>query len=277
MKDALKTPGHWRASIRDRGTWRAIRTAEGPYAGASFVEWGSITKGIVGTTACRTLDTTTPVADVLPALPDKDMTVGDLVNHTSGLPRLPGKMMGGLFRDPYRASAGRPLDVTEVVPVAPRGRYLYSNLGYALLGVVLDRVHGAWLDAARMHVLEPANIESVTLTPDPADRVLPTWLFGRAIRPWSLSSSPYAAAGGVWSTFDDLCRYADWCLADGLRSDRLVGWRRAEATAWINGEVKASGAAIVRAEGKTAVVHALAQKPHAADSIATAIIERELR
>jgi CubicO group peptidase (beta-lactamase class C family) len=277
VTDVLRSHGQWRASVRDEGGWRDVRAAEGPYARGSLVEWGSITKGIVGTTACRAFDTTTPVADVLPSLAVKGVTVGDLVGHTSGLPRMPRGMTGGLFRDPYRASAGRPLDLDDVVPVAPRGEYLYSNLGYALLGAVLDHVHGNWLDAAREHVLRPAGIESVTLAPDPAERVLPTWLFGRVISPWRLATSPYAAAGGVWSTFDDLCRYADWCLSDGPRSDRLVGWQRAETTTWINGEVRASGAAIVRARGKTAVVHALAQAPHAADRLATSIHERESR
>jgi len=59
-----------------------------------------------------------------------------------------------------------------MVPVRPRGEYVYSNLGYALLGEVLDRVHGDWFEAVRQNVLEPAGIGTATIDPDPDQRVL---------------------------------------------------------------------------------------------------------
>lgn len=94
--------------------------------------------------------------------------------------------------------------------------------------------------------------------------------------PWALSGSPCAAAGGVWSTFEDLCRYAEWALADDVPAVRRVSWRREGATTWINGEVRAAGAVIAEADGVTAVVHTLAKPPHAADRIATALIKQDL-
>jgi CubicO group peptidase (beta-lactamase class C family) len=212
----------------------------------------------------------------LPGVPDAEMTVADLVHHTSGLPRLPATMRDHLFSDPYRKAVGVPLSPTAAVPATPRGQFVYSNFGYALLGAVLDEVHGDWFAAVRQHVLEPAGISSATLVPTPSERVMPK-LFGRAIKPWTLGESSFAAAGGVWSTFDDLCRYADWALAPGAGNARTVSWQREGASTWINGEVRAAGAVIVNAAGITAVVHALAKTPQTADALATALIEREVR
>ncbi|WP_419772845.1 serine hydrolase domain-containing protein [Curtobacterium flaccumfaciens pv. flaccumfaciens] len=241
-----------------------------------MVEWGSITKGLVGTTAWLTLEVERPVAYYLPGVPDAEMTVADLVKHTSGLPRLPATMRDRLFGDPYREAVGVPLDHAAAVPVTPRGQFVYSNLGYALLGAVLDAVHGDWFAAVRQHVIEPAGISSAALAPAHADRVVPK-LFGRAIKPWALGGSSFAAAGGVWSTFDDLCRYADWALEPDAGLSRTVSWQQEGGSVWINGEVRAAGAVIANAAGVTAVVHTLAKAPHAADAIATALIEQEVR
>jgi CubicO group peptidase (beta-lactamase class C family) len=276
VRNPLESSGDWRASLRAADGWRTAREPRGPYADASLLEWGSITKGLVGTTAWRTLDVERPVAHYLTDVPDVEMTVEDLVRHTSGLPRLPATMRDSLFGDPYRKAVGVPLDLAAAVPVTPRGRFVYSNLGYALLGAVLDEVHGDWFAAVRQHVLEPAGISSATLVPDPAERVVPK-LFGRPIKPWALGMSSFAAAGGVWSTFDDLCRYADWALEQGAGRARTVSWQREGASIWINGEVRAAGAVIANAARVTAVVHALAKAPHAADTIATALIQEEVR
>lgn len=276
VRNPLTSSGDWRASVRTAESWRAVREARGPYAAAPLLEWGSITKGVVGTTAWLTLEVDRPVAHYLPQVPDTEMTVADLVHHTSGLPRMPVTMGGNLFVDPYRRAVGVPLDPASAVPVTPRGQFVYSNLGYALLGSVLDAAHGDWFAAARHHVLEPAGIVSATLVPAPTERVMPTF-FGRPIKPWALGESSFAAAGGIWATFDDLCRYADWALEPGAGPSRTVSWQREGVSTWINGEVRAAGAVIVDAAGVTAVVHTLAKAPYAADRIATALVEQEVR
>jgi CubicO group peptidase (beta-lactamase class C family) len=279
MTDSLKVFGDWRASVRgaaDSG-WVQDRGAAGPYARASLLEWGSITKGLVGTTACLTLNMDGCVANLLPEYPEAAFTVADLVHHTSGLRRLPRTMRGGLVRDPYRRTVGLPLLAEDVRPEhGVRGEYLYSNIGYALLGSILDRVHGDWFGAVREHVLVPAGITTATVTPRAHDCIMPSLWFGRPLAPWRMAGSPYAASGGMWSTFEDLCRYADWALAHDAGPERTVSWRREAATTWINGEVRAAGVAIVSAGGIRAVAHALAQMPNRADHIATALVAREL-
>jgi CubicO group peptidase (beta-lactamase class C family) len=276
MKNPLRTTGHWRASIREPDGWSEHRGPAGPYERGSLVEWGSITKGLVGTTAARVLDVDQPVANLLPEHPDATVTIADLLAHTSGLPRLPASMRSTVLGDPYRSTVGRPLAAEDLVPTRPRGAYEYSNLGYALLGTVLDRTRGDWFAAVREQVLEPAGITSATVTPTAPERIVPSML-GRRIPPWRLAGSPYAAAGGVWSTFDDLCRYADWALAADAGPERTTSWQRADGLTWINGEVRAAGAVIAEAHGVRVVVHTLAQTPHTGDRIATALIRDRLR
>jgi CubicO group peptidase (beta-lactamase class C family) len=268
--------GRWRASVRESGQWTDVRVPTRPYRRGSLVEWGSITKGLLGTAAAKILDTTRPLVDLLPEYPSADFTVDELIRHRSGLPRLPAAMEARIWGDPYRPTVGRRIEAADLEQRGPCGEYLYSNLGYALLGTVLDRASGDWFDAVRATVLVPAGISSATLDPPSGLCVVPK-LFGRAIQPWQMAGSVYAASGGVWSSFEDLCRYAEWALEDGAPSHRTVAWQREAATTWINGEVRAAGAAIVQADGVIAVAHALAQRPGAADRIATGALAQRLR
>lgn len=268
--------GHWRASVWESGCWEDVVERAGPYERGSLVEWGSITKGLVGATAAMTLDTTRSVAELIPEYPSADFTIDELIRHTSGLPRLPANMEAHIWGDPYRAAAQRRIESADLERIGPRGEFLYSNLGYALLGVALDRASGDWFDAVRKSVFEPAGVSSATLDPPSSMRVVPKF-FGRTVEPWQMSGSAYAASGGVWSTFEDLCRYAEWSFEEGVPSIRTIAWQREAATSWINGEVRAAGAAIVQADGVIAVAHALAQRPGAADRIATGVLERRLR
>lgn len=273
--EPMKSRGHWRASIREEAGWRPVRSANGPYEAGPLVEWGSITKGLVGTAAAMTLPLDREVRQLAPRFPGADFTVRDLVEHTSGLPRLHVGMGLVPLRDPYLPTVGAPLDPEKVVRIGARGHFAYSNLGYALLGALLDEVDGDWFLTVRKLILEPAGIATATTAPRETARVVPRRV-GRPIRPWTMTGSPYAAAGGIWSTFEDLCRYADWALGDRDDPARTVAWQRREATTWINGQVRAAGAVIVSAGGVTAVVHALKQRLFTPDRIATAIIEREL-
>jgi CubicO group peptidase (beta-lactamase class C family) len=215
------------------------------------------------------------VRHLAPRFSGADFTVRDLVEHTSGLPRLPVGMGLIPLRDPYLPTVGAPLDPGKVVRIGDRGKFVYSNLGYALLGALLDDVDGDWFLTVRKHILEPAGIATATTAPPGDARVVPR-RGGRPIQPWTMTGSPYAAAGGIWSTFEDLCRYADWALGNPGDLARTVAWQRREATTWINGQVRAAGAVIVSAGGITAVVHALAQRLFTPDRIASRIIERTL-
>jgi CubicO group peptidase (beta-lactamase class C family) len=89
-----------------------------------------------------------------PGFPDRTITLGMLLNHTSSITDAeaygnldlinPGA--GEAWRDHY---AGR----------APGERYEYSNLGYNMVGTIVERVSGERFDAyVKAHVLDPLGL-----------------------------------------------------------------------------------------------------------------------
>lgn len=125
------------------------------------------------------LDLSAPVSSVLPDsqnLPDlKDVTLLHLLSHTSGLSDPPGleKMLeNGLpFHDAIK----------ETRFCAPGTAFRYSNLGFGLIGCVLEAVSGMPLGALfREKLFDPLNmnatLEGCLLAPEsimPVIRVLP--------------------------------------------------------------------------------------------------------
>jgi hypothetical protein len=60
----------------------------------------------------------------------------------------------------------------------------------------------------------------------------------------------FAAPGGVWSTFDDQCRYADWALDEDADLNRTVDWQSEDATTWMKGDVRAPGVVIAKPKAR---------------------------
>jgi CubicO group peptidase (beta-lactamase class C family) len=151
-----------------------------------------------------------------------DLTLRELLAHASGLQREPVGDVWDTLVMPDIDAVVRDLDAAERVLPA-RLRWHYSNLGYALLGEVVARIDGRpWAEALQARVLDPLGMSRTSLRPsgptavgyyaDPfADRVHE--------EPWT-DMAAFSAAGGLWSTLDDLAR---WCTfltrgADGVLS-----------------------------------------------------------
>ena len=105
----------------------------------------------------------------------------------------------------------------------PAGRlFHYSNPGYALLGALVGELRGrVWHEVLRQEILEPLGMARTTLQPEPPHAR------GFAVHPWAdvMQLEPaeqtglMAPAGELWSTADDLCRFAAFLL-DG--DDRVL-------------------------------------------------------
>lgn len=103
---------------------------------------------------------------------------------------------------------------------APGTGYEYSNLGYALLGQVIEAASGqAYIDFIRTELLEPLGLSATGF-----DAAVPArgGVAGGCRRdgtawerlPFS-SPGAFSAIGGLFSTLEDLGRWAAW-LADGF-------------------------------------------------------------
>jgi CubicO group peptidase (beta-lactamase class C family) len=214
----------------------AIRGEETATHGAgprTLFEIGSISKTFTALTLARlagrgevALDQ--PVSELLPdgaAVPLRDgrqIELGHLACHTSGLPRLPkGLMPRGMFSsDPYAGCTEEMLlnglERTRLRSV-PGSRFRYSNLGAGLLGLALARHAGLDYDElVQREICRPLGLADtrVTLDGERAGRLTPGHSrFGRPRPGWRLAA--LAGAGGLHSTVPDLLRLARATFGDG--------------------------------------------------------------
>lgn len=254
------------------------------YAPDLFVEWGSITKLVTAEVVSRLVDRgllayDQPAREVLGPLPPS-VTVGGLVTHTSGLPRVHAGMKAGILQDPYsdtgpsvvRAAVAK---LAEGDLLAP-GSMTYSNLGYAVLGLIIEEVTGRpWFEVVREQIADPQGL-CLVLVP-PADKWAHIRGFDRQPhRPWDLENSAYAPAGALWSTLRDLARYGAYSLATDAVQLPQRAWQADRDRYWHNGQTRDAGSCLIVEPGRQLVVaaHTLARLPGAADRLAARIADR---
>ena len=152
----------------------------------------------------------TRVGELLPALDERPVggvTLGALVTHTSGLPRLPPgmwrKTFGAARRNPY-ADIDEPALYAAVSGITPRtrSRPVYSNLGFGLLGTALARhLRTSYDEAVRERIATPLGMGRTRSHPD--SHLPGHTRRGRLCRQvWTFDA--LAGAGALWSSVDDL-------------------------------------------------------------------------
>jgi serine-type D-Ala-D-Ala carboxypeptidase/endopeptidase len=199
-----------------------------PVKADTLFEIGSITKPLTATVLARlaargVLRLDDPVARWLPELapaPDGigSITLRQLASHTSGLPRLPTTL--GFFlqmlrdpADPYARYTRDDLlaDLTKMAPTTP-GAFAYSNLGYALLGLVLERATGrSYAQLLADEVLQPAGVAEATLELTHPRLAAGHRSDGEPTAHWQLG--PFAAAGALRMSARDMLRLLAAALA----------------------------------------------------------------
>lgn len=158
------------------------------------------------------------LGDVLGAgVPFADARLHDLLAHAAGLPAEPEgpwweRTDGGDFAD----LAARVGEQGLVLP--PGQRHHYSNLAYGLLGRVVEQVGGrGWMDLVQKRVLAPLGMVSTTYAPtEPGERSARGYSVhpytGRLLDEPSTDTGAMAPAGQLWSTLNDLTRWATFLL-----------------------------------------------------------------
>jgi CubicO group peptidase (beta-lactamase class C family) len=176
---ALQSMGFSGAIIVSKGDQIILRNGYGladresrrPYTPSTIQSFGSITKQM---TAAAILllesqkklavdDTITHYFDDVPK--DKtDITIHQLLTHTSGLP---GGI--GLDEEPIKAQAYVDRLMQEPLQFKPGSNYAYSNSGYTLLGIIVERVSGmGYEEFLRKELLLPAGLKETGY-------VIPNW------------------------------------------------------------------------------------------------------
>ena len=156
-----------------------------------------------------------PLGRHLPDFPEaRRITLRQLLNHTAGI--------SNRVKDPQPGFARREIDTaTHLAEIAkrpldfePGSRWAYSNAGYILLGAVIEQIAGEpWHRAVDRHVLAPVDLTRTrygatpSLVPGRVAGYVTRAPDGPATNASYIDLSVPAAAGGLISTADDLCRW----------------------------------------------------------------------
>ncbi len=179
-------------------------------------EIGSLTKTMTGTVlAALVIGGIVTLGDRigrwLDAGRNSGITLEQLATHTSGLPRLAPSHVTGA-PDPYAyltpEAAEREL---RLAPPAPHGgRWEYSNFGYQVLGLALERAAGTSLaELLERHVFTPLVMGCSGVPGRGGGTRLQGRAGGRRVAPWT---QRLWGAGGVTASAEDMARYAAACL-----------------------------------------------------------------
>ena len=164
------------------------------------------------------------VSAVLPEYPNAtvaaNVTVRQLLEHASGL--------GDVFTEEYLAAPSHFCDASTYLPLfardmsrtAPGTSWSYSNAGYMILGLIVERLSGQSFAAyVQDHVFQPAGMQSsggYDKAEHPAARAV-GYTTRRGFGPPTIGESPHSnamvlpdcgiPAGGGYSTVGDLLRF----------------------------------------------------------------------
>jgi CubicO group peptidase (beta-lactamase class C family) len=166
------------------------------------------------------INLTDPVGKYLADYPNKDVaskvTIHQLLTHTGGT----GDFFGPEF-DKHRLELRTLEDYVKLyggrgLAFDPGSRWEYSNYGFLLLGLVVEKASGQdYYEYVRQHIFKPAAMNSTDSLPE--DQAVP----GRSVgytkmndaRQWRSNGDtlPYrgTSAGGGYSTVEDLLAFAN--------------------------------------------------------------------
>lgn len=187
-------------------------------------EIGSISKTFTGLILAQMVEQhkvkfDDPVRDLLPpgtvAKPEgTEITLLDLATQHSGLPRMPDNFHPADQQDPYvdyHATNLYQFIKLHGVAKPANPSFLYSNLGFGLLGQALaNRAAAAYPDLLRDEVTTPLNLKdtAIKLSPEQEKRFAQGHdAKHQDAHPWNLDA--FAGAGAIRSTANDMLSYLE--------------------------------------------------------------------
>lgn len=206
--------------------------------------------------AAGKLDLDSSLARAWPDYPNQDVarrvTIRQLLQHRSGLGgNIFGAPAGGKRSDVRRLADYLPLFVNEPLQFEPGSRNQYSNAGYVVLGLLIERLSGeSYYDYVRRHIYEPAGMTRTAhwaVDSLPANTAL-GYTRGDQDAPASapltrnsgLLPGRGSSAGGGYSTAPDLLRFIAALRAGKIPAGPPAGVGIAGGAPGVNAVVEAA-------------------------------------
>ncbi|KPJ96405.1 MAG: hypothetical protein AMJ53_00695 [Gammaproteobacteria bacterium SG8_11] len=168
----------------------------------------------------------------------KKITYKTLANHTSGLPSLPEDWeeeilhKNGNIYESYDTHALLDYLKNRLTLVGTPGNdYLYSNLGYGLLGYLIEHINKAGYEVLLQNTIcKRYNLKSTTTDVRKVQHKIIPGLDaqGNMISYWDLNS--LKAAGGILSSVSDLTKF----IQANFKEDAVLSYQRQETYGWGN-------------------------------------------
>ena len=209
----------------------------------------------------------------LPSLParTRSVTVRQLLTHTSGIIDYEDVIPDGVSAQLHDADVLKLLEAQDSTYFPPGTSYQYSNSGYALLALIVERASGmSFPDFLHDRIFAPLGMSTTVAHRDGVSMVAHR-AFGYTLRDgmWTRKDQSITSAvlgdGGIYSSIDDLAKW-DAALYDSRllsnESRKLAftahtdtddadvkygfGWRITGETLWHSGETSGFRNVIVR-------------------------------
>jgi CubicO group peptidase (beta-lactamase class C family) len=189
------------------------------------------------------------------------ITIRHLLTHTSGLIDYEDLMAPDTTEQIHDADVLRLLESEDRTYFAPGTSYQYSNSGYALLALIVERASGVtFATYLKDHIFEPLGMHD-TVAYEESISTVSNRAFGHSFvdHTWTRtdqsSTSAVLGDGGIYSSIDDLAKW-DAALYDAFYAPAFVpatstddpkveyglGWRisrhRGERMLWHSGETR---------------------------------------
>lgn len=224
------------------GPWQANPTCPGSRAldADTLFRVASITKTFTATAIVQLRDQgklrlDDPLVEHVPEFgavenpfgPIEEITLRRVASHSSGLMGEPPLDHWVSLRFPTREEWLAVLPQVRI-SIPPGSAFKYSNLGYTLLGEVVERVTGRpYVEYMQEAIFSPLGMTSSTYEPEPTGALKERAAPGHMAHPFEDIGEPalpsplngMAAAGQLWTTARDLARWiAAHCRTDGVSS-----------------------------------------------------------
>lgn len=193
----------------------------------------SLTKVIATTTSIMILiengelALNTSLKNILPDYPYENITIKHLLTHTAGYPPEPDyrgctnreEIINQLYRTSYNSGA-----FENVV--------IYSDVGFMLLGLVIDKITGSFKDFANENIFKPLEMRNTCFEPDISDlsKFASTELCpmrkcivtGVVHDEKAYLMGGTAGHAGLFSTAEDLSKFALMLLNNGVYNSKVI-------------------------------------------------------